>query len=160
MTDAQTTGTGAAYDRGYASRSEEAAVRLIRVAGLLQVRIARVLKHYDLSPAAHDILTVLRDAGGALPSRRVAAAMSTAAPDLTRLLHRLAGAGLVQRQRDPGDKRIVVVVLTDAGRGKLDAVAGPISSLHKQVMGRLKKGDRKDLVRILQSLESAGESRV
>lgn len=148
------------YDRGYASRSEEAAVRLMRVAGMLQVRIGRVLKHYGLSPATHDILTVLRDAGGTLASRRVAEAISTAAPDLTRLVQRLEKAGLVTRGRDAGDKRVVVVTLTDAGRGKLDAVAGPISSLHKQVMGRLKKGERKDLVRILTALEADGLPRI
>ncbi len=146
--------------RAYTSRSEEAAVRLLRVAGLLQVRIGRVLKHYGLSPAAHDVLCVLRDAGGVLASRRVAEAMSSASPDLTRLLRRLEEAGLVGRSQDAKDKRVLMVSLTDAGRLRLDAVAGPMQSLHKQVMGRLKKGDRKDLVRILAELEASGESRV
>jgi len=35
---------------------------------------------------------------------------------LTPLLKRLEGAGLVRRARDPGDERVVLITLTDAGR--------------------------------------------
>ena len=135
-------------------------MRLVRVAGIMQVREARVLKHYGLSPVGHDILTVLRDAGGSLPARRVADAISTASPDLTRLLQRLAAKELIGRERDTRDKRVMLVSLTDAGRDLLQQVAGPIGSLHKQMMGRLKKGERKELVRILAALEEVNATRL
>ena len=43
---------------------------------------------------------------------------------LTPLLKRLETAGLVRRDRDPGDERRVLVSLTEDGRGLEDQVAG------------------------------------
>jgi len=146
--------------RAFASRSEEAAVRLMRAAGMVQVRLARLLKHYGLSPATYDILRVLADAGGACASRDIARRIATAAPDLTRLLQRLEKAGYIERSRDTTDRRVISVRLTDAGRELLDRTAGPIASLHKQIMGRLKKGERKALVAALRQLEDDGVRRV
>ena len=153
-------GDGLTAARGYASRSEEASVRLLSVAGVLQVRLGRVLKHYGLSPATYDILSVLASEGGKLPAKRVQSLIATASPDLTRLLQRLSDQGLIERDRDPADKRAVVVSLTEQGKSLLQQVAGPIESLHKQMLGRIKKGERKELVRILKALEEANEGRV
>jgi len=132
----------------------------MRAAGMVQVRLARLLKHYGLSPATYDILRVLADAGDACASRHLARCIATAAPDLTRLLQRLEKAGYIERSRDTTDRRVVTVRLTDAGRDLLDRTTGPIASLHKQIMGRLKKGERKALVAALRQLEDEGVSRV
>lgn len=135
-------------------------MRLMGAAAMVQVRLARVLKHYGLSPATHEVLTVLADAGGRCASKHIAPQLSTAAPDLTRLLQRLERAGLIERSRDASDKRVVIVSLTGAGQTALDDAAGPIASLHKQVMGRLKKGERKALISILRQIEADGATRV
>jgi len=146
--------------RRYDSRSEEAVVRLLRVAGILQVRLARMLKHYNLSPAGYDILVVIDDAGGSLPAKAVSERIATASPDLTRLIQRLVAKGWVITKRDPADRRALLVELTGPGRSLIQKVAGPASSLHKQMLGRIKKSDRKDLVRILQTLEDEGSARI
>ncbi len=166
MTDVPTnesappTATPTPATRTFGSRSEEAAIRLMRAAGMVQVRVARLLKHYGLSPATHDILRVLADAGGRCASKDIAQRVATAAPDLTRLLQRLEKAGHIERGRDAEDRRVVTVRLTDTGRALLDQTAGPLASLHKQIMGRLQKADRKALVAALRRLEDDGATRV
>lgn len=142
--------------RSFDSRSEEAAVRLLRTAGLLQVKVARVLRHYGISPVGYDILVVLDGAGGSLRPRQIADAISTASPDLTRLLQRLELQGLVRREKHDGGRRTLRVTLTDDGAAMLVQVAGPVGSLYKQVLGRLEKSDRKQLLRVLRKLEGRG----
>lgn len=46
----------------------------------------------------------------------LAADEGVAQPSMTQLVQRLERQGLVERDRDPGDKRVVWVAITDAGR--------------------------------------------
>jgi DNA-binding MarR family transcriptional regulator len=43
-------------------------------------------------------------------------------PSMTVLVTQLEGLGLVERRRDAGDARVVLVAITDAGRGRLLAL--------------------------------------
>ncbi len=55
---------------------------------------------------------------GPLPLGELAALEKVAPPSMTRVVARLAEAGLVNRERRPGDRRQVVITITEAG-GKL-----------------------------------------
>jgi DNA-binding MarR family transcriptional regulator len=58
---------------------------------------------------------------GPLPLGELAALEKVAPPSMTRVVTRLAGGGLVERQSRPGDRRQVLVSITDPGRGLLAA---------------------------------------
>jgi DNA-binding MarR family transcriptional regulator len=77
---------------------------------------------HGLSVSEFDVLITLFNA----PGRRLrmidlANAVMLSAAGLTHLVNRLALAGLVERNVDPGDRRSFLIRLTDAGLDRLDA---------------------------------------
>jgi DNA-binding MarR family transcriptional regulator len=89
-----------------------------------------------LSRAEAGLLGGLLDEG---PQRvtALAAAQALAQPTVTQLVALLEQRGLVVRERDPGDRRAVVVAITAAGRTALeDLRAGYRSLLREQLIGR------------------------
>jgi DNA-binding MarR family transcriptional regulator len=58
---------------------------------------------------------------GPLPVGELAAMEKVAPPSMTRVVGRLSEGGLVDRQPRPGDRRQVLVAITDTGRGLLAA---------------------------------------
>lgn len=95
----------------------EAVLGVIRTAEMLMRQIGTVLKDWDLSQPQYNILRILRGAGDqGLSCRAIGDRLVTLDPDVTRLLDKLEARGLVQRQRDSRDRRLVLVRLTEAGR--------------------------------------------
>lgn len=95
----------------------------------VQVRVTRVLEadllvEHDLSLAAYEVLAQLAEA----PVRRLrmndlAERVLLSRSGLTRLIDRLQGDGLVERQACPSDARGLYAVLTDEGAVRLAAAA-------------------------------------
>jgi DNA-binding MarR family transcriptional regulator len=68
------------------------------------------------------VLTVL-DAEGPLAMRRLAEAMDVSQASATGVVDRMEQRGLVERQRDDEDRRVVTVALTEQGRTTLGGFA-------------------------------------
>ena len=62
------------------------------------------------------VLTVL-EADGSVPMRALAEALDVSQASATGIVDRMEQRGLVVRQRDDDDRRVIRVVLTDDGRG-------------------------------------------
>lgn len=111
---------------------QDAFVALQRAAARLMDGVADLLKPYGLRPAQYNVLRILR---GAQPERlncrQVAVRMMTREPDLTRLLDRLENSGLVRRDRQESDRRIVRVGITRAGLELLRQIDAPMLELHR-----------------------------
>lgn len=92
--------------------------RILRAARHLDHEIGRGLARYGLSHREYDVLSALRRGGP--PYARTASDLGHAilfsSGGLTKLLERLERAGLVVREPDPFDRRVVRAALTDAGR--------------------------------------------
>jgi DNA-binding MarR family transcriptional regulator len=99
--------------RAVAERLHGAAIRLIR----------RLRKSDEASGLAAPKLSALSVLvfGGPHTVKELAAAEQVRAPTMSRLLAELEGAGLVQKSKDPEDRRIVRVQATARGRNLLDA---------------------------------------
>lgn len=85
------------------------------------VALARVLNTANpMSRSASGTLATLARIG---PTRltALAAREGVTQPAMTQLVGRLQGSGLVTRETDPEDGRVVRVVITDAGRALIDA---------------------------------------
>ena len=132
---------------------QDAFVALQRAAARLMDGVAELLKPFGLRPAQYNVLRILRGAHPEqLNCRQVAARMMTREPDLTRLLDRLEKAGLVQRVRQPSDRRVVRVGITPAGLKLLGQLDQPMLALHRCQFSPLGEGRTATLVRLLRRL--------
>jgi DNA-binding MarR family transcriptional regulator len=88
----------------------------IRLVDRLKQDIREVADEVGLSVAQLDVLRRLRHQGPS-PMRRLAEQMNCEASNLTGLVDRLEGRRLVERRPDPGDRRVRLLALTEAGEG-------------------------------------------
>jgi DNA-binding MarR family transcriptional regulator len=92
-------------------------------------------------------LLLALDGLGRVPSSKLAARLGLAASAITRMVDRLEQGGLVQRGADQGNRSIVTVELTVAGRR---LVAGALARRQERlaaVLDRMSPGDREAAVR-------------
>src|SRR4030042_2733683 len=85
-----------------------------------------LLPHGITVPQLH-LMAVLVEAGGILPSTRIARQMVKEAQTITGLVDRMEVAGWLARQGDPKDRRKTLVSLTKAGIKKFQE-ASPVGN--------------------------------
>jgi len=95
--------------------------------------IKKRLLHMDLvqrehgTPLSHvQVLAMLHDVG-TMSVSEISRRLGIAKPNITPLVDRLYEAGYVDRQHDENDRRVVNIVLMDAGKEKLAAIRATIS---------------------------------
>ncbi|GIU79992.1 MAG: hypothetical protein KatS3mg005_3230 [Bryobacteraceae bacterium] len=132
---------------------QDAFVSLQRAAARLMEGVAELLKPYGLRPAQYNVLRILRGAHPEqLNCRQVAGSMMTREPDLTRLLDRMEKAGLVRRQRQDSDRRVVRVGITRAGLQLLAQIDEPMLALHRRQFSVLGEKQTATLTRLARRL--------
>lgn len=132
------------------SLEQETALNLYRTMDHLQQDSCRLLQDHGLSGPQYNFLRILRGRGGDGRSCcEIAADMITRTPDITRLVDRLEQAGLVERRRDPDDRRIVRVQITPTGLELLSRLDEPVLELHKRQLGHLRRAELEELNRLL-----------
>ncbi len=67
----------------------------------------------------YDVLVQLEEAGEGVPMNEIASRILASKSGLTRVIDRMEEAGLVRRERPTGDRRVVLVVITEAGLAAL-----------------------------------------
>lgn len=131
--------------------------RLDACAAVHQELIGKTLREYGISLPAYDVLAALRDAGE--PYRRttgeVAAAGRASAGGLTQQVDRLEAAGLVERERDADDRRIIRLHLTPEGLELADRVHAVRSAQEQELLAGLSVADRRRLAGLLGALGSS-----
>ena len=130
----------------FASKSQEAAVGLLRTADLVRRNVAAVLDPYDITAQQYNVLRILRGAGEkGLPTLDIVDRLIEETPGITRLIDRLESKGFVARERCLTDRRQVFCKITKDGLkllGKLDkplndAEAHPLKMLNKRELDAL-----------------------
>jgi DNA-binding MarR family transcriptional regulator len=122
----------------FASREEEAYLNLVRTTDLLTREVAAVLKPHQLSEAQYNVLRILRGAGAdGLACSEIGHRLVTRDPDVTRLLDRLEGRGLIARSREHADRRVVTTRITRAGLGLLDQLDAPVRHAVERMLEHL-----------------------
>jgi DNA-binding MarR family transcriptional regulator len=122
--------------------AERAFLNLLRSAAVIGQEHARFLDAYGLTPAQYNVLRILRGADPeTLPCREVGARLVAPGPDVTRLLDRLEAAGLVRRERDPGDRRVVRAGITERGRERLAPLDAPLARWIRRRLGGLSRAE-------------------
>lgn len=143
-------------------REDEAYLNLIRTADQLRRQVADLLKPHELSPAQYNVLRILRGALSEVEERDrartcgdICARLVTFEPDLTRLLDRLVKQGLVERERDGQDRRVVRSRITRKGVDLLARLDAPIASIHQHGLGRLGQDRLLQLIDLLEDVRAS-----
>jgi DNA-binding MarR family transcriptional regulator len=139
----------------FTSLESEVFLTLVHTADALARGSEGILKLVGLSPAQYNVLRILRGAGEqGLCCREVAERMITRDPDITRLVDRLEGRGLLTRNRDGKDRRIITVRINKAGQKFLRDLDKPMEAYNRNRLSHISKGD---LCKLLALLEAARE---
>src|SRR3954469_21001819 len=106
---------------------------------------------HDLKPRQFQILGLLHDHGG-LARGELIQEMGVAPSILVTLLNPLEAAGLVTRERDPGDRRRHLVTLTAAGEKHLASASRAQKDTEDALFGSLDNDQREQLRGLLLAL--------
>lgn len=134
---------------------EEAMLSLVRTADVVSQRAGDLLKLFDISPAQYNVLRILRGAKEALACGQIAERMVSRDPDITRLLDRMERRGLISRERDGQDRRVVKTQIGVKGLSLLEEIEPSLAAHHRRQFAAL--GDKK-LRQLVEWLEQIRES--
>ena len=133
----------------------EILLNLARTAEALRAPVDALLKSRGLSSSTYNVLRILRGAAGeGLPCREISDRLVTRVPDVTRLLDRLTARGLVERERDTEDRRVVLSQITDEGLTLLDELEEPMREVQIEVLEHMSAEDMKSLSTLLERARS------
>lgn len=128
-------------------------------------RVTRLARHLDKVRSAafaaselesweFDVLAALRRAGPRhhlSPGQLLKETMVTSGT-MTNRIDRLSARGLVTRDPNPGDRRAVVVALTEAGREAVDHAFADLMTAEQQILADLEPRHREALTIALREL--------
>lgn len=128
-------------------------------------RVSRLARHLDrarsqafethgLESWEFDVLAALRRAGSPYqlsPGKLLKETLVTSGT-MTNRVDRLTARGLVERLPDPGDRRGVLVQLTDAGRDAVDAAMADLLTHERTLLGSISARDQTRIAQILREL--------
>jgi DNA-binding MarR family transcriptional regulator len=132
------------------SPAQEVYLNLWRTYDRLRALEDELFAGYDLTAQQYNVLRLLKAARpDTLPTLTLGERLVSRAPDVTRMIDRLEHRGLVRRERQAGDRRVVRVGITDAGLALIAEVAGPLADCHARQLGHLPAADLKTLAALL-----------
>ena len=131
------------------------AVLLIEMGVTMQEAMRTVLGGSGLRPRHGEVLMHVAQTGTATQQYLVEA-LRVDASVLVGLLNDLETEGLVQRLRDPADRRRHIVALTDRGRDEQAGLRKQLAVLEDGVFAGLGAAERQTLRRLLQSAWAHG----
>ena len=148
---------GAAPKR-FDSLAQEVYLGLWRTYDRLRALEDELFARYELTAQQYNLLRLLRAAHpDPVPTLALADRLISRAPDITRMIDRLEDRGLVRRERQTGDRRVVKVGITDAGLKLLADIAGPLADCHARQLGHLSAADLKKLTALLKAARGPHE---
>jgi long-chain acyl-CoA synthetase len=106
----------------------------------------------QLTYQQYNVLRIIH-AEGAIPQAEIARRLMVTAPVVTRLASSLVDAGLVERGRDPGDRRTVRLLLTGSGRRRAAAMRRDLMVAARELIEPLPEDRRAAVATALDELQ-------
>ena len=128
---------------------------LERVGAVVESAVSTVWRRHGLSHAGGNALAVIEGAGRPMTPGEISAAMHITSGSITSLLDTLEGRGMVQRTLHAGDRRKILVSITDDGRTLLDNALPAIQQLVRRLLGGLSAAERSQLLELLRRAHDA-----
>jgi DNA-binding MarR family transcriptional regulator len=130
--------TAPVRQRRFDSLEQEAYLGLWRTYDRLRALEDQLFEAHQLTAQQYNALRLLRaEHPGSLPTLVLAARLISRAPDITRLVDRLAARGLVERVRPTDNRRTVRVGITAAGLALLRELGPAVRACHARQLGHL-----------------------
>jgi len=128
-------------------------VALLKTADALGQQAEQVLRPAGLSGAQYNVLRILRGAEPeGLACRAIGDRMISHDPDITRLLDRMEKRGLITRERQTEDRRVVKTRVTSQGLALLKTLDQPVRELHKRQFRHISASRLKTLAGLLEEI--------
>ena len=140
-----TAGTGAPPTLLYLMKQVELAVR---------ADLDDLTRPFDLTALQYTALTVL-ERHADLTAAHLARHSFVTAQTMADMVTALLGRGLIERHRDPADKRRLVIALTPAGSGLLDELRPRVAALEARMLVGLSGAEADELRRLLEECRVA-----
>ncbi|MEU5774007.1 MarR family winged helix-turn-helix transcriptional regulator [Streptomyces venezuelae] len=133
----------------------EVLARLHRTFIRYNTRLTSAIEQHGLAVAGFDVLTALRRAGAPyrLTAGQLADSGLVSSAGVTLRIDRLEKDGLIVRERDADDRRVVYSRLTDAGLAKIDEVFAEHLDNERRMLDGLSPAERRQLARLMSKLE-------
>ncbi|RFU87036.1 MarR family transcriptional regulator [Streptomyces triticagri] len=135
----------------------EVLARLHRSFLRYNAQLTSSIERHGLSVAGFDVLTALRRAGA--PYRLTAGQLAdqglVSSAGVTLRIDRLEKDGLIVRERDADDRRVVYSRLTDDGLATVDRVFAEHLDNERRMLAEVTPAERRQLARLLRKLESS-----
>jgi DNA-binding MarR family transcriptional regulator len=130
--------------------------RISRIERRLRPRLGEVFARHGLEAWEFDVLATLRRSGPpfALTAGELLESMMVTSGGVTHRIKRLEQRGLVRREPDSRDRRIVHVSLTDDGHHLIDAALPDHADNETRLLSGLSDRDRQTLARLLRRLHN------
>jgi DNA-binding MarR family transcriptional regulator len=130
----------------------EVLLTLIRTAERVTCIATRPLEPALLSTAQYNVLRILRGSPEGLQTHDLASRLVSRAPNITRLVDKLEGKGLLTRSRSKEDRRVVLVRITEPGLERLRILDDPIRRSIVEAMRGLTRDEQSRLCDLLNRL--------
>ncbi|MFI7385629.1 MarR family winged helix-turn-helix transcriptional regulator [Streptomyces sp. NPDC049813] len=133
----------------------EVLARLHRSFLRYNTRLNASIERHGLSVAGFDVLTALRRAGAPyrLTAGQLADSGLVSSAGVTLRMDRLEKDGLIVRERDADDRRVVYSRLTGEGLAKVDEVFAEHLDNERRMLAGVSPAERRQLARLLAKLE-------
>ncbi|WP_255951781.1 MarR family winged helix-turn-helix transcriptional regulator [Streptomyces odontomachi] len=118
-------------------------------------RLTASIERHGLSVAGFDVLTALRRSGEPyrLTAGQLADSGLVSSAGVTLRIDRLEKDGLIVRERDADDRRVVYSRLTDEGLARVDEVFAEHLDNERRMLGEMSPSECRQLARLLRKLE-------
>lgn len=144
--------------RHFDSPEQEVFLNLWRTYDRLRQLEDELFGQHDLTAQQYNVLRLLRgEHPGSLPTLALASRLVSRAPDITRILDKLEGRGLIVRDRPAEDRRTVRVAVTEAGLALLKELDGPVRACHVRQLGHLSPANLRTLAALLREARQPHE---
>jgi MarR family transcriptional regulator, organic hydroperoxide resistance regulator len=128
-------------------------VALLIAADRLSQQAEQLMKEHSLTGTQYNVLRILRGAEPAgLPCKGIGDRMISHDPDMTRLLDRMEKRGLLTRERQVNDRRVVRTRITADGLDILKKLDAPVLELHRRQFRNLAAARLKNLATALEEV--------
>jgi len=132
------------------SLEERVSVLILRAADFVGEQGEQLFKSHGLTGTQYNVLRILRGAGAeGLPCKSVGDRMISHDPDMTRLLDRMEKRGLIVRERQRDDRRVVKTRITAQGLEILKKLDQPVREVHKKHFAHISATKLKQLEELL-----------
>lgn len=127
-----------------------------RAFNVVQADLTQTLRPFRLRMLTYSALTLIVDNPG-LRQSQLAEALAIERPNLVLIVDQLEARDLIQRDRDPSDRRAHALIPTRAGQRLCDRALVAVSKHEERLFGFLGGQERAVLLRALQQVETGSK---